>query len=162
MDYHQTVFKITDLLSQNGCWFETFEHEPVRTSEESARVRTGYSLKQAAKAMIIRVKLSESEKRFAMLVFPADWRFDNEKVRNLFGAKDIRLATEEEVSQLTGGVQAGGVPPFGNLFGLEVVTDPKLFENEKIIFNAGDRRFSVAIKSEDFRRLVSPREASIV
>ncbi len=162
MDYHPVVTRITNLLSENGCWFETFEHEPVRTSEESAKVRTGYSLRQGAKAMIIRVKKSEQEKQFVMLVFPADKRFDNDKVRNLFKAKDIRLATEEEVSQLTDGVQAGGVPPFGNLFGLMVIVDPKLFENEKIIFNAGDRRFSVAMKSTDFRHLVSPQEAPIV
>ncbi len=112
--------------------------------------------------MIIRVKKSESDKQFVMLVFPADKRFDNEKVRNFFQAKDIRLATEEEVSQLTGGVLPGGVPPFGNLFGLAVVADSTLFDNEKIIFNAGDRRFSVGMKSADFRRLVSPQEVPIV
>ena len=96
-----------------------------------------------------------------MLVFPADLRFDKERVKALFGAKDIRFATDEEVSSLTDGVQVGGVPPFGNLFNLEVIADPKLFEIEKIVFNAGDRRFSVAMKSEDYRRVVNPQVAPI-
>ena len=75
----------------------------------------------------------------------------------MFNAKDIRFATQEEISNLTNNIQIGGVPPFGNLFNLEVVVDPKLFGNEKIIFNAGDRCFSVAMKSEDFKKIVNPR-----
>jgi Ala-tRNA(Pro) deacylase len=96
-----------------------------------------------------------------VLVFPADLRFDKEKVKTLFGARDVRFATESEVTSLTGGVQVGGVPPFGNLFGLEVVADPKLFENERIVFNAGDRRFSVAMRSADYDKLVNPMVESI-
>jgi len=161
MKYHKVTEKIKDLLVANNCWFETFEHEPVRTSEEAAKTRTGYTLQQGAKAMIIRVKKSESDKKFVMLVFPGSLRFDNDKVKLFFGAKDIRFATEEEISNLTGGVQPGGVPPFGNLFELEVVTDPKLFKNEKIVFNAGDRSFSIAMKSQDYKKLVNPEVLDI-
>jgi prolyl-tRNA editing enzyme YbaK/EbsC (Cys-tRNA(Pro) deacylase) len=161
MNYHPTVNKILNLLKQNNYWFETFEHEEVRTSEEAARIRTGYTLHQGAKAIIVRVKKSESDKRFVMLVFPADLRFDNKKVKQSLGVRDIRFATEEEVENVTGGVKVGGVPPFGNLFNLEVYADGKLFEIEKIVFNAGDRRFSVAMKSEDYRVLVKPVILSI-
>lgn len=162
MDYHPVTKQITDLLKKNNCWFETFEHEPVQTSEEAAKVRTGYTLSQGAKAIIVRVKISNSEKKFVMLVMPGDKRFDNGKVKTIFGAKDIRFATVEEVVSLTGGVQTGGVPPFGNLFGLEVFADCKLFENEKIVFNAGDRRFSVAMRVENYKTLVNPKIESIV
>ena len=154
MDYHKVTEEIKSLLIKNNYWFETFEHEPVRTSEEAARVRTGYTLHQGAKAIIIRVKNNETDKKFVMLVFPADLKFNKEKVKNVLNIKDIRFATPEEISSLTGGVEIGGVPPFGNLFNLEVFVDPKLFENEKIVFNAGDRRFSIAMKSEDYKSLV--------
>lgn len=162
MEYHVVTKQITDLLTQNNCWFETFEHEPVFTSEEAAKVRIGYSLQQGAKAIIVRVKITNTEKKFAMLVMPGDKRFDTEKVKLLFGAKDIRFATTDEVSSITNGIQTGGVPPFGNLFNLEVIIDPKLLENEKIIFNAGDRRFSVAMKSEDYKKLVNPKIESFI
>lgn len=162
MSYHDVVSQILSLLKTYNCWLETFEHEPVRTSEEASRTRPGYTLHQGAKAMIVRVKRSEPDKRFAMLVFPADMRFDNAKVKALFGAKDIRFATEQEITHLTSGVQPGAVPPFGNLFNLEVIADPALFENEKIVFNAGDRSFSLAMKSEDYRNLVKPQVSSIV
>ncbi|OGD71869.1 hypothetical protein A3A84_00445 [Candidatus Collierbacteria bacterium RIFCSPLOWO2_01_FULL_50_23] len=161
MEYHEVVTKIVGLLKDGGYWYETFEHEPVRTSEEAAKVRIGYVLAQGAKAMIVRVKKSESEKFLAMLVLPGDKRFDIAKVKKFFESKDIRFATEEEVGQITGGVQPGGVPPLGNLFNLPVIADPTLFENEKIIFNAGDKRFSVAMKSEDYKKVVEPKIEAI-
>jgi prolyl-tRNA editing enzyme YbaK/EbsC (Cys-tRNA(Pro) deacylase) len=161
MEYHPVVNKIVFLLKENKYWFESFEHEAVRTSEEAAKIRTGYSLDQGAKAMIVRIKRTESDKIFVMLVVPANLRFDERKVKDFFGAKDIRFASEEEVEKITGGVLPGGVPPFGNLFGLEIIIDPKLLDNEKIIFNAGDRCFSVAMKSEDYVKLVRPQIESI-
>ncbi|PIQ72953.1 hypothetical protein COY13_02305 [Candidatus Roizmanbacteria bacterium CG_4_10_14_0_2_um_filter_36_35] len=156
MDYHPVVNKIKDLLTKNNFWFETFEHEPVKTSEEAAKIRQGYSLKQGAKAMIIRAKNNEADKRFVMLVLPGDLKFDNNKVKQVLQVKDIRFATPEEINNVAGGVQIGGVPPFGNFFNIKVIVDQKLFENEKIIFNAGDRRYSIAIKSEDYKKLVNP------
>lgn len=160
-EYHKVVNKIVDTLKESGVWFETFEHEAVRTSEEAAKIRIGYSLKQGAKALIIRVK-SVSEKYFAMLVIPGDEKFDSSKVMKILQAKNIRFATEDEVFKITEGIQPGGVPPFGNIFHLKVVADPTLFKNEKLVFNAGDRRFSIAIKSEDYKMLVKPEIESII
>ncbi|HUS26603.1 MAG TPA: YbaK/EbsC family protein [Nevskiaceae bacterium] len=76
-------------------------------------------------------------------------------------SKETRFATEEEVEQITDGVKPGGVPPFGNLFGLQVVTDPCLYESEKIIFNAS-RTCSIAMKSADYKQMVDPLAAEIV
>lgn len=162
MNYHPVTNQIIDLLENHQVWFETFEHEPVRTSEEAAKIRDGYTQHQGAKALIVRVKISNVEKKFVMLVTPGDQRFNNRTVKQLFGAKDITFATEAEVLELTGGVKPGGVPPFGNLFKLEVFVDPSLLQNEKIVFNAGDRSFSIGMKSADFITIVAPQVVSIV
>ena len=184
--YNPVVYKILDLVKAKNFWFETFEHEPVKTSEQAALTRPGYTLHQGAKAMIVKVyakttndivratpalsrgsreleqNLASPQGRrlnfdcFIMLVFPADQKFDSAKVKQSLNVKNIRFATETEVADITGGVQIGGVPPFGNLFNLDVYADPSLFKNEKIVFNAGDRGFSVAIKSADYQILVAP------
>src|SRR5258708_39884226 len=109
MSYNPVVEKIKSLLTEHGMWFETFEHEPVRTSEEAAKVRTGYVISQGSKALIARVKdmnvptsgsggsgtSNESRKRFVMFVVPGDKRFDSEKIKKNFGLSDIRFASEE-------------------------------------------------------------------
>lgn len=162
MNYHPVVIKILDQLKENNFWHETFEHEPVRTSEEAAKVRPGYTLHQGAKAIVVRVKEKSGGKFFLMLVLPADQKINIGKLKIDLDAKDIRFASEDEILELTGGVEPGGVPPFGNLFGLKVIADPTLFENTKIIFNAGDRRFSVAMISGDYKTLVDPQITPII
>lgn len=161
MNYHPSTEIIKNLLLKNKCWFEAFEHEAVKTSEEAAKLRPNYSLHQGAKAMIVQIKV-QKKAMFVMLVLPGDLKFDSKKVKALLQTKDLRFATEEEIEKLTEGIKIGGVPPFGNLFGLEVIADPSLFDNEKIIFNAGDRRFSIAMKSQDFKNLVNPQIVPII
>ena len=157
-DFHAVAGQILDLLDAAGCWYETFGHEPVRTSAEAAKTRPGYGLHQGAKAIILRIKRSKNDKFFIMLVYPADRKFDSLAVKAHFAARDIRFANADEVSALTGGVQPGGVPPFGNLFDLPVYAASALFQMERIVFNAGDRRFSLAMRAADYRRLVKPQE----
>jgi prolyl-tRNA editing enzyme YbaK/EbsC (Cys-tRNA(Pro) deacylase) len=158
---HPINRQITDLLRHQNYWFEEFQHDQVRTSEEAAKTRPGYSLQQGAKAIIIRIKVPNEGKKFVMLVMPADQKFDSSKVKQLLSAKDIRFATEDEVEGITKGVKPGGVPPFGNLFGLEVVSDKTLYDNEKIVFNAG-RTSSIGMKSEDYETLVKPKVEEII
>ena len=161
-DLHLVSREILDLLDSEGCWRQTFRHHAVRTSEEAAAARPGYGLNQGAKAIILRVKRTKRDKFFVMLVFPADSKFDSKRVKAYFKARDIRFASETEVCALTGGVQPGGVPPFGSLFDLPVYAAPELFEVEKIVFNAGDRRFSLAMRAADYRRLQRPVEFAFI
>jgi prolyl-tRNA editing enzyme YbaK/EbsC (Cys-tRNA(Pro) deacylase) len=163
--YHKTVCRIVALLRKHDVPFKTFEHQAVRTSEEAAAVRPEYSIAQGAKALIVRVKLRnklpEKEKQFVQIVVAGDKKFNPKRARTALGAKDIRFATEEEVKEITEGVMPGGVPPFGNLFGLSVYVDESLFNNKDIIFNAGDREFSIAMSAEDYQRIVKPHVVSI-
>lgn len=160
MKYHPVAEKIQNLLKEKNMWFETFEHEAVRTSEEASKVRTGYTLEQGAKALITRVK-KDGVKTFVMIVVPGDRKFHKEKLKSVFGLTDVRFATEIEAKDITGGVEFGGVPPLGNIFNLPVYVEQDLLNNEKIIFNAGDRCFSVGMKSEDYKNLVNPSIGSI-
>ncbi len=161
MEYHPVVEKIGNLLRDNSVEFESFEHEPVRTSEEAAKVRTGYRLEQGAKAIIARVKEAGKGKRFVMFVMPGNKKFDAVKIKVNLGLGDIRFATEQEVSEITSGVLPGGVPPFGNIFGIDVFADKGLFDNERIIFNAGDRSYSIGMKSADYMRVFHPNVSDI-
>ena len=155
-NYHPVVKQITDLLDKNKLWYETFIHAPVLTSEEAARTRPGYSLQQGAKALIVKIETQEKKNDYCMLVLPAHRKLDSKKVKNALNIHNFRFATEDEINSVTNAVKRGAIPPFGNLFNIKVYVDPLLFINEKIVFNAGDRRFSVAMKSQDYKKLVDP------
>jgi prolyl-tRNA editing enzyme YbaK/EbsC (Cys-tRNA(Pro) deacylase) len=159
--YHNVVSQIETLLVSRGVSYSKFEHEPVRTSEEAAAIRPGYTQSQGAKALIIRVKKNGATS-YAMVVVPGDKKFNSAKVRAVLQASDIRFATPEEVGNITGGVVPGGVPPFGNLWDLPVVADETLFQNEEIIFSAGDRRVSIALPSDIYKHIVHPTIEKVI
>ena len=160
MKFHPLVEKITSLLKDNGFWFETFEHEPVRTSEEASKIRIGYKLEQGTKALIVKC-YKNHDSFFVMLIVRGSDKFNEKKVKDLLNIKEFRFATENEVSEITNGVLPGGVPPFGNLFGLKVFLDKKVLDNEKVVFNAGDRKFSIGMYLPDLVKLVSPEIVEI-
>jgi prolyl-tRNA editing enzyme YbaK/EbsC (Cys-tRNA(Pro) deacylase) len=156
MSYHPFTQTLQTFLTEHNVPFKTYEHEPVRTSEEAAKLRPEYTLKQGAKAMIIQAK-REGQKQFVMLVLPGDKKFDSRKVKTILASNNIRFAFPEELKKITKDILPGGVAPFGNLFNIPVIADIGIFENETIIFNAGDKSFSIAMKSEDYKKIVNPR-----
>lgn len=81
MDYHPITKQITDLLTQNNYWFETFEHEEVTTSEEAAKTRPGYTLHQGAKAILAKIEKKNKEEIFVMFVVPVNLRLDSKKIK---------------------------------------------------------------------------------
>ncbi|CAJ1446313.1 unnamed protein product [Effrenium voratum] len=85
-------------------------HEACRTSEDSVRVRRAggwqdVTLHSGAKAMLLRTGKGE----WLLAVLPADCKLSWKKVRTLHG-KGTRMATEEEVADVTGCLP-GAVPP---------------------------------------------------
>lgn len=141
--------RIIALLEQEGVPHQLMRHEPVRTSEEAARVR-GTPLEQGAKALVFR-----AGDRHLLLVLPADRRVDSRAVKRALGVKDLRLVSPEQLLELTG-LEPGSVPPFGNLMGLPTYVDERLLALPRISFNIGSRSVSVVMSPDDYHRLVQP------
>ncbi len=141
-----TVFEdIKNLLQQNKIQFEVLEHEAVFTSEQSAKAR-GTELKQGAKALILK-----TEKGYIQAVISAAKEIDIAKLKTIIGAKELKMATADQVKTETG-CDIGSVPPFGNLFGLPTYIDNSLMENKTIAFNAGSHIKSIKMTSEDLAK----------
>jgi Ala-tRNA(Pro) deacylase len=125
-------------------------HEATRTSEESARAR-GEEMRVGGKALLIKV-----DETFRLFVLSADRKLDSAAIKQYFGAKRTRFATPEELMQFTGLVP-GSVPPFGApILPFPLYTDPSVFENDRVAFNAGSLTDSMVIPIEDYRRLAQP------
>ena len=53
--------------------------------------------------------------------------------------------------------EIGAMPPFGNLYGMEVFVDESLCEDEEIAFNAGSHTELIRLSYKDFEGLVKPK-----
>jgi len=80
-----------------------------------------------------------------------------ETLKNAAGAKNAELASEEEFQRMFPDCEIGAMPPFGNLYGMEVFASETLAQDQEIAFNAGSHTELVRLAYKDFERLVSPR-----
>ncbi len=138
--------KIIQILNSKGVEYQVLEHEPTPTCADSARVR-GTRPEQGAKSLIC-----IADKRPIMIVLPCSQRLDIKKFKELYGVKDLRFATPEEIKNITG-LEIGAIPPFGGLFGLQTYVSNTLFAETELAFNAGDRCWSIIMQRYDFEKI---------
>jgi len=145
------VSKLKDFLDDNKIKYVTASHSPAYTSHEiaaSAHLRA----KELAKTVIVK-----ADGRLVMAVLPASHRVILLELQNALGANQVQLATEEDFKDVFPGCALGAMPPFGNLYGLEVIVAQRLTENEDISFNAGTHTELIKLAYADFERLVKPK-----
>ncbi len=145
------VQELSDFLDREGVRYVTIRHSPAYTAQEIAAL-AHIPGREMAKTVMIHV-----DGRMAMAVLPASRRVDLEHLREVIGAGDVRLAEEHEFRELFPGCEAGAMPPFGNLYGLDVYVDRTLTEDEQIAFNAGTHHELVQMAYPDYERLVRPK-----
>jgi Ala-tRNA(Pro) deacylase len=149
---HKTLEQIRTYLAAAGIEFSEVEHEPTRTSEESAAAR-GEDLKVGAKALLLQTGDS-----FRLFVLPADRKLDSGAIRRHLGVRKTRFASVDELQEMTGLVP-GSVPPFGEpILPFELYADESLGrETDKLAFNAGSLRHSIIMAFSDWEALARPK-----
>ena len=148
------VRKLKEFLDQNGVRWVSIIHSPAYTAQEvaaSAHVRG----RDLAKTVMVKV-----DGKPVMVVLPASQRVDFQVLREVTGGQNVVLASEAEFRELFPDCEAGAMPPFGNLYGMDVYVAPKLAEDEEIAFNAGSHTELMKLRYADFERLVRPKVAA--
>jgi Ala-tRNA(Pro) deacylase len=147
--------KLREFLEQEKVAYSVHSHPEAYTALEIAALE---HVKGRMLAKVVIVKTDSGE--LVMIVLPADRRVDFGKVAAVLGTEKLRLGQESEFRDRFPACEVGAMPPFGNLFGLSVLTDELLAENDEIVFNAGTHTLTAKLRFVDFRRLVRPRIAS--
>ena len=147
----KTLEKIRNHLNAAGIQFREVQHEPTRTSEESAAAR-GEELRVGAKALILR-----TDGVFRLFVLPADRKLDSSAIRHHLGVRKTRFATIGELNDLVGLVP-GGVPPFGEpILPFTLYADESVgVETDKVAFNAGLLTHSIIMSASDWATIARP------
>lgn len=140
---------IKKILVNNQVEFQEFEHPPVKTSEEAARIRKT-DISHGAKALIF-----EADKKPILIVVPGNLRVDTKKFKALYSIKDLRMLTPQEILD-NFGLEVGSIAPFGNVLGIPTYFDQALSSNIVVDFNAGFLTKSIEIKYRDLENIVKP------
>ncbi len=139
--------RIVALFKNQNRKFILLEHPPVKTCQDAALIRHT-TPDQGAKALVC-----FADKKPVMVVLPCSRRLDFKLFKSLYGISDLRLASPEEVKELTS-LEIGSIPPLGNIFNLPTYVDASLSLQEKIAFNAGDHSRSLIVKYSDYESVV--------
>ena len=91
-----------------------------------------------------------------LVVLPASSRVDLAAMRSLAGAREVRLATEQEFSGLYPECETGAMAPLGPLYNQPVYVDDSLAEDPEIVFQAGTHVDAIRIRFVDFVKPVHP------
>lgn len=90
----------------------------------------------------------------AVLAAPSLVNLD--RLLELVGGREIRLAEESELRHLYPDCEPGAMPPFGSLYGQAVFADVALASEPRIVFNAGTHTEAIAMRWADFAKSVRP------
>jgi Ala-tRNA(Pro) deacylase len=81
-------------------------------------------------------------------------------LREVTGCDQVKFASEAEFQQMFPDCETGAMPPFGNLYGMDVYVAESLTHNDEIAFNAGSHTEVIRMAYRDFERLVHPKVLS--
>ncbi len=143
--------RVRRYLEENQVHYTHHTHGTAYTAQEVA------AQEHVPGRMMAKTVVVHTGDGFILAVLPAPLRVDLGAVRAALGKPEARLATEAEFAKLFPDSETGAMPPFGNLYGLDVYADESLARDEEIVFNAGTHQDTIRMRYEDFARLVKPK-----
>ncbi len=142
---------LREYLDRNEVRYVTITHSPAYTAQGIA-ASAHIPGRELAKTVMVKL-----DGRLAMAVLPASRKVDLDHLREVARAHRAELCDETEFKDAFPGCEVGAMPPFGNLYGMEVYVEESLEGDDEIAFNAGSHTELIRLSYEDFERLVQPR-----
>ena len=145
------VKKLKEFLDENRVKYVSIQHSKAYTAQEVA-ASAHVPGKSMAKVVIV-----EMDGEMAMAVLPANRKIVLQDLREITGSDQVKFASEEKFKDRFPDCEIGAMPPFGNLYGMDVYAAESLADNDEIAFNAGSHEEIIKLPFRDFDRLVQPR-----
>ncbi len=149
------VRRLKEFLDSKNVKYVTMSHSLAFTAQEIAAAAhiPGNEL-----AKTVMVKL---DGRMAMAVLPASHRVDLDLLKHSAGVDQADLASERDFKNLFPECEVGAMPPFGNLYDMDVFVSSSLADDDLIAFNAGSHTELMQLAYRDFVGLVEPQVVTL-
>jgi len=145
------IKKLKEFLDSHEVEYVTISHSKAFTAQKIA-ASAHIPGKELAKTVMVII-----DGKMAMAVLPASYKVDFDLLKKVTKAKKVELSTEEEFRNIFPQCDIGAMPPFGNLYEMDVFVAQSLAEDEDIAFNAGFHTELIRMSYKDFERLVKPK-----
>ena len=140
-------------LDALGIEHRVFIHDkPVSSFEEAASHRNQRP-GQIVRSILFNIRPEE----YLMVLVAGPDQIDWKKLRQFVKRSRVRMATEEEVLEVTG-YRIGTVSPFGVKKQVQVLIDASALKEDEISVGSGIRNMAIIMQSVDLRRALSTSE----
>ena len=140
-------------LESLGIPHRIFLHEQPVTSFEEAASQRGQRPGQIVRSILFNIRAGE----YLMVLVAGPDQVDWRKLRQHVKRSRVRMATEEEVLEVTG-FRIGTVSPFGVRNQVQVLIDASVLKEEEVSIGSGIRNMAIILKSADLRRALAQAE----
>lgn len=130
-----------------------FQHETPVTSFEQAAADRNQRPGQIVRSILFQIRPEE----FLMVLMAGPSQIDWRKLRQLVKRSRVRMASEEEVLEVTG-YRVGTVSPFGLKNQVKVLIDASVLAEEEVSIGSGVRNTAIILKSADLHRALGDVE----
>jgi len=132
---------------------QVFHHKEPPPSFEQAALERKQRPEQIVRSILFQIRSDE----FVMVLMAGREQVDWRKLRQLVHRSRIRMATEEEVLEVTG-YRIGTVSPFGLKNPVKILIDESVLKEEEVSTGSGARQMAIIMKSADLRRVLGGAE----
>jgi len=146
---------IQDYLKSSGVKYEVVDHPRRVVSSEIAQT-AHIAGSQLAKGVVLHAE----DGGYLLVVVPSTHKVDVDVLSETL-SRPLGLATEDEVENLFHDCDAGAVPPIGPAYGLKVLLDEDLADQEDVYFEAGDHTALVHVSGRDFGKLIGEAQRGV-
>jgi Ala-tRNA(Pro) deacylase len=144
---------LTSFLADQEVPFESISHAPAYTAQRRAKFL------HVPGRFVAKTLLMHGPSGFFLTILPAIHHVDCARLAIDLGGP-VRLAHDEEISEIIHGCEWGVVPPFGRLYGLPTVLDDAIPPDAFLVFEGQTHLEAIRLRCSDFERLERPRRLS--
>jgi Ala-tRNA(Pro) deacylase len=147
--------RLIALLDERNMQYRLIDHEAEGRTEIVSAMR-GNDISQAAKCIVLMVKIGKKVTRYILAVVPGDAKVNLNAVKQLLQGTYASFASPEIAERLAGSV-SGTILPFSFHPELELIVDPSLLKNDELYFNAARLDRSMVLGTKEYVELAQPR-----
>lgn len=146
---------IRKTLQARGVRFEERHHPEAYTAQEVAQYEH-VSGHHVAKVVVV-----IADGRPVEVFLPASRKVRMDQVQKVLNAKDVRLASEEEIEKIFTDCEVGALPALRHWKDVQVLMDRSLQVDGDILFQAGTHTDAIQMNYQEWYELVQPQVATL-
>jgi len=144
--------RVHEFMMEHGLRFDVLSHPHSHSSMDTAHLAR-IPASSLAKSVVL-----EDDHGYLMAVLPSTQHVQLGILSRVMH-RELRLATESELSELFGDCEAGAVPPLGAVYGMRMIVDESLANEDEIYFEAGDHEKIIQMSRSDFMTMMEMENA---